>query len=76
VGDGLSFATIGKVIDVMSTNDFWNDPTNQRRLLARLPEYRLSKFQRALPECYAVEMIRDYLLDIPGVVEWMQTKGR
>ena len=32
--------------------------------------------QRALPECYALEMIRDYLLDIPRAVEWMQTKGR
>jgi ATP-dependent Lhr-like helicase len=75
-GDGLSFATLENVIDVMSTNHFWSDPTNQRRLLARLPEYRLSKFQRALPECYALEMIRDHLLDIPGAVEWLQTKER
>ena len=28
-----------------------------RAILARLPEYRLSKFQRCLPERWAVEMV-------------------
>jgi ATP-dependent Lhr-like helicase len=37
-----------------------------------LPAYRLSKFQRALPECYALEMVSNYLLDIPRAIQWLR----
>ena len=37
-----------------------------RALLAKMPAYRLSKFQDALPEAFAVEMVGNYLLDISG----------
>ena len=67
-GDGLTFTTLCNAVDSMSTEAFWNDPGNQDRLLAQLPAYRLSKFQRALPERYALEMIRNYLLDISGTI--------
>jgi ATP-dependent Lhr-like helicase len=77
VGGGLSCATLENSIDCLSTDGFWHDPTNQRRLLAKLPAYRLSKFQRALPERYALEMIRDYMLDIPGALRWLRSeRGR
>ncbi|MGB3491233.1 MAG: hypothetical protein WBA57_00790 [Elainellaceae cyanobacterium] len=36
------------------------------------PEYRLSKFQQALPEQFALEMVQDYLLDIPAAVTFLQ----
>ena len=71
-GDGLDIATFGKAVHRMSTRAFWDDPTNQRNLFARLPLYRLSKFQRALPESYALEMVRDFLLDIAGAVRWLR----
>jgi ATP-dependent Lhr-like helicase len=71
-GDGLALATLCQAIDMMRRRAFWDDPSHQRCVLARLPAYRLSKFQRALPERYALEMIRDYLLDIPGTVWWLQ----
>ncbi len=35
----------------------------------RLPEYRLSKFQRALPSWAQREMIEWFLLDVPGAIE-------
>ena len=75
-GDGLAFTTLCQAIDVMRMRAFWDDPSHQRGVLARLPAYRLSKFQRALPERYALEMIRDYLLDIPGTVWWLQAGVR
>jgi ATP-dependent Lhr-like helicase len=61
---------------VMRMRAFWDDPSHQRCVLARLPAYRLSKFQCALPERYALEMIRAYLLDIPGTVRWLQAGVR
>ena len=41
------------------------------RILSRLPEYRLSKFQRCLPEDSAVEVVGRYLLDVPRTVTWL-----
>ena len=37
-----------------------------------LPEYRLSKFQRALPEWASREMIEAYLLDVPGMMRFIE----
>ena len=34
------------------------------RLLKCMPNYRLSKFQAALPEQYSLETVKAYLLDI------------
>jgi ATP-dependent Lhr-like helicase len=75
-GEGLSFATLGAALAAMCSDEFWTTPANQRRLLALLPVYRLSKFQRVLPEHYASEMIRDYVLDIAGTVQWLHAMGR
>ncbi len=52
----------------MSNDAFWNEPSTKRFLFEQLPEYRLSKFQKTLPESYSLEMISKYLLDIPGAV--------
>jgi hypothetical protein len=40
-------------------------------VLARLPGYRLSKFQDCLPEKFALEVIENYLLDVAGTVRWL-----
>ena len=47
-------------------------PETQQALLARLPEYRLSKFQQALPDAFAVEMVGAYLLDVTGTVAFLR----
>ncbi|MEH2160462.1 MAG: hypothetical protein V7K38_05320 [Nostoc sp.] len=61
----------------MSTPNFWETSATQRFILSQLPEYRLSKFQRALPEVYSLEMISNYLLDIRGVINFLkQTSDR
>ena len=70
-GDGLSFAELEETISALGLSAFWRDPRNQRRLLAALPEYRLSKFQRALPERFALEVIAKFLLDVPGTVRFL-----
>jgi hypothetical protein len=37
-----------------------------------LPEYRLSKFQRALPDSLQVEMVGQYLVDFEGTEAFMR----
>lgn len=58
----------------MSDAAFWSEPDTRRAVLARLPGYRLSKFQDALPEKYALEVIERYLLDVEGTVGWLARK--
>ena len=55
----------------MGEDGFWQDPVRQAAMLTQLPAYRLSKFQRALPTRYSVEMVGDYLLDIPNCLRFL-----
>lgn len=45
---------------------FWDDPALHAAILARLPNYRLSKFQQALPEDAAAEAVGRYLVSRRG----------
>ena len=71
-GDSVGPATLGLALREMRTRAFWDAPSLQRFILAELPEYRLSKFQQALPDQFALEMVRNYLLDIPAAVAFLQ----
>ena len=71
-GSKLSPKALYAAIAKMSTDDFWNDSSSKHFIRSQLPEYRLSKFQIALPDDYCSEMISDYLLDILGAVRFLQ----
>ncbi|MBN2526830.1 MAG: hypothetical protein JXR76_10595 [Deltaproteobacteria bacterium] len=51
-------------IKKISTTGFWQSQETTHALMSRLPEYRLSKFQRAFPARMAVELVGRYLLDV------------
>jgi ATP-dependent Lhr-like helicase len=70
-GAGVNHATVAAAIEKLSSPAWWADPHTRSTVLARLPEYRLSKFQRCLPEKFALEMVGAYLLDIPGALKWL-----
>ncbi len=55
----MTHGAIDAVVDRMAGEAFWNDAGAWRAIVARLPEYRLSKFQRALPEAASVELVGD-----------------
>ena len=74
-GDGVSLDTVMSAIADFRAAGFWADPERQRNLLALLPEYRLSKFQRVLPDKYQTEMIGGYLLDFAGTAEFLRRAG-
>lgn len=72
-GDGVSDGALRDAVGRMNSAGFWDDPVRMRELLARLPPYRLSKFQDALPDRFAVEMIGGYLLDVSGAQRFVST---
>ena len=65
-GPGASVNRLADHLSKLGDEAWWSNPDTQERLLANLPEYRLSKFQRALPRRQAMELVRDELLDIAG----------
>ena len=50
---------------------FWAATETKQKLSAMVPEYRLSKFQRVLPDPWQVEMVAAYLLDLEGTAAWL-----
>ncbi len=68
-GDGLTFKRIQSIIDTMVEETFWNEPATWTKILQSLPEYRLSKFQQALPQAYSTEMVSD----LKGMLRFLDT---
>ena len=71
-GDGLGHDAAAKIIEELRAPGFWQAEETRRRLLAQVPEYRLSKFQRVLPERWQVELVGSYLLDFEGTERWLR----
>jgi ATP-dependent Lhr-like helicase len=74
-GDGITHDSVRHAITQLSAADSWAAPATRRARLARLPAYRLSKFQDCLPEAYALEVIERFLLDVDGARSWLQGMG-
>jgi ATP-dependent Lhr-like helicase len=70
-GSGISHETVDRAIKRMSLPEFWNEPAIRRAMLARLPGYRLSKFQDCLPEPFGLEVVERHLLDLDGAMKWL-----
>ena len=67
VYDGVRLETVRSVGRELCDRGFWAGPQTRRQLMSMVPEYRLSKFQRVLPDKWQVEMVGGYLLDFGGV---------
>ncbi len=70
-GDGVTHGTIDEIANRMASEAFWMDEGVWKAIRARLPEYRLSKFQPALPDACASEMLGAYLLDVAGARSYL-----
>jgi ATP-dependent Lhr-like helicase len=73
-GDSITQNGVNDVIDRMREPEFWSDRSVWGAIVAALPEYRLSKFQRALPPQFAEEMVMNYLLDKEGARQLVETQ--
>lgn len=67
-GPGLSHSSLDAVMEKLRAPDFWSSEDTRKALFARVPDFRLSKFQQALPPATAreTEVFGTYLLDIAG----------
>jgi ATP-dependent Lhr-like helicase len=70
-GAGVSHATVDEVMTKLRGPAFWSDPEMRTKLLARVPPFRLSKFQAALPDAFATEVVGAYLLDFEGAAGFL-----
>ncbi len=73
-GHGLGFDAVGKVLADLRAPGFWDDDTLRSKLRSLVPEYRLSKFQRVLPDALQTELVGSYLLDFEGARRWLAAK--
>lgn len=71
-GDSFTINSMKLAIAEISNPSFWRSAETQAAISMNLPEYRLSKFQQALPDIYSSEIIQNYLLDIPKSIEFLQ----
>lgn len=70
-GDGVGHGALEQAILRMSDREFWEDLDLWQGVIARIPPYRLSKFQRALPLRFQREMVGRYLLDTEGTCRFL-----
>lgn len=65
-GNGVTLDAVREQLASISAPAFWSDPATRSKLRSLVPDYRLSKFQQALPDAAQVEMVGSYLLDFEG----------
>jgi ATP-dependent Lhr-like helicase len=65
-GNGVSHETVREQLRGLAEPAFWAAAETRAKLRSLVPEYRLSKFQRALPDAAQSEMVGTYLLDYDG----------
>jgi ATP-dependent Lhr-like helicase len=66
--------TLFQGLEKLADPGTWEDAEFQERLLNAMPEYRLSKFQQALPRRRSLEMVQAYLLDVPGALRHLNER--
>jgi ATP-dependent Lhr-like helicase len=65
-GAGITHQTVAKALVEVAQSAFWDDAGRRKALQSRIPPYRLSKFQDALPDAAAAEMLAAFFLDPSG----------
>jgi ATP-dependent Lhr-like helicase len=70
-GDAVTHDSVRAEVDRIVAENVLGDVEVRRRIAALLPQYRLSKFQQALPDAYGVDVVARYLLDAGGTGAWL-----
>ena len=71
-GSEITSQSLKQIIFNLSSNNFWEDSSTQSYIQANLPNYRLSKFQSALPANSSFEIVENYLLDISKTIIFLR----
>jgi ATP-dependent Lhr-like helicase len=75
-GDGVSHATVDEALAKMRAVGFWENGETKTAIRARVPPFRLSKFQRALPPEAETEFVARSFLDFEGAEKVVGTAHR
>ncbi len=65
-GRDLTFRKIENLIEDMRKPEFWSNPVTRETILKSLQEYRLSKFQQALPVDCSAEIVGKFFAGYGG----------
>ena len=65
-GDSVTEGAVRDAIATLAQPAIWDDVPFWKGVLGQLGNYRLSKFQPALPERYQIEMVGSSVLDLAG----------
>jgi ATP-dependent Lhr-like helicase len=65
-GDGVSLSTVEEILARLRSSEFWTSPETKSAIRAKVPPFRLSKFQRALPPAAETEFVANSFLDFEG----------
>ncbi|QRK05268.1 hypothetical protein JQX13_34445 [Archangium violaceum] len=68
-GEVVTHLAIEAALSALAQPSFWSAPGRMQSIRARIPPYRLSKFQDALPPSAEAEMLGAFFLDVPGACE-------
>ena len=71
-GDGVSHGTVEAALGKMREAGFWGSSETRAAIRARVPPFRLSKFQRALPPDAETEFVARSFLDFEGAARLVQ----
>jgi ATP-dependent Lhr-like helicase len=71
-GEDVTQHAFGELLERLREPEVWENEKLWRDVAEGLPSYRLSKFQPAMPEAAAREMVASYLLDVAGTVAFLQ----
>lgn len=63
-GEGVLDGEFEEALERLGTQRFWEEELPWDAIITKLPEYRLSKFQRVLPEWAQRELVGGFLLDV------------
>ncbi len=72
-GEGLLGGGFDQTLERLKTPDFWDNQLPWRLIRDELPDYRLSKFQRLLPEWAERELVADFMLDVEAAKEFLRS---
>ena len=72
-GDSVNVSSFWQTVEQLRHPDIWDAESFWNKITSSLPNFRLSKFQPLMPPWVEREVLANYLLDISGTRQWLET---
>ena len=74
-GEGLLGGGFDEMRARLESPEFWDDELPWKSIVRKLPDYRLSKFQKLLPEWAQRELVAEFLLDVEATKAFCESSS-